>query len=308
MAKFSSRWSGLLLLLSAGLLLAALVTQRNHLRRWWKRGPEPRGTVLHLKFFSPALGRDADYWAWLPPGFDASGRTRYPALYLLHGMFRDHTAYVNRVDADLAAEKLLAAGEIAPLVLVMPEGDSSFYVNWKDDPAGRWEDFIVRDLIAEADRRFPTRGDRRGRGIGGFSMGGFGAMRLALLHRERFGSASSQYGAFQIAASDLPYLGGKLKQAFGPDPAAYGAQSPLELISSTGLQPGELAVYLDAGEDDAWALDEQAREFDRQLTTRGIAHVFQIFPGNHTDSYLRERVAEALRFHSRVFQEKTGLY
>jgi len=302
MKEGTGNWRGIILLVLVILALAATVKERHLLRRALKRGPEPRGSVLHLAFASPALGRDAVYWVYLPPGFDASGRTRYPVLYLLHGMFRSESAYIARVDADLAADRLIAEKKIAPLILVMPEGDSSFYVNWKADPKARWEDFIVHDLVAEVDRRFPTVADRAGRAIGGFSMGGFGAMRLAVIHRDLFSAVSSQYGAFQIAATDLPYLGGKLKQAFGEDPAVFQAQSPLELIASTGLQPGELAIYLDAGEDDAWALDEQAREFARRLTARGVAHTFHIFPGNHTDSYLREHIAEILIFHSRYFE------
>jgi len=297
----SGNWKGVALLALAVLALAAAVKERHLLRRALKRGPERRGSVLHLAFASPALGRDAVYWVYLPPGFDPSGPTRYPVLYLLHGMFRSESAYINRVDADLAADRLIAEKKIAPLILVMPEGDGSFYVNWKADPKACWEDFIVRDLVAEVDQRFPTHADRAGRALAGFSMGGFGAMRLALIHRDLFSAASSQYGAFEIAATDLPYLGGKLKQAFGEDPADYQAQSPLQLIASTGLQPGELAIYLDAGEDDAWALDEQAREFDRRLTALNIPHTFSIFPGNHTDSYLRQHIPEVLQFHSQHF-------
>lgn len=301
MKEGTGNWRGIILLALAVLALTAAVKERHLLRRALKRGPEPHGQVLHLSFLSPALARDAVYRVYLPPGFDPSGRTRYPVLYLLHGMFRSESAYVNRVDADLAGDRLIAEKKIAPLILVMPEGDSSFYVNWKADPKARWEDFIVRDLIAEVDRRFPTRADHAGRGLSGFSMGGFGAIRLALLHRDLFSAASSQYGAFQIAATDLPYLGSKLKQAFGQDPAGYQAQSPLNLIESTRLHPGELAIYLDAGEDDAWALDEQAREFDRKLNALGIPHAFHIFPGNHTDSYLRDHISEILIFHSRHF-------
>lgn len=289
----------LILPLLALLVLAALVTQRHHLRRALKRQPVPRGTAQHLVFFSPALNRQTGYYIYLPPGFDGSGRVRYPVLYLLHGLFRSDDAYLDRVDADLTADRLLAEGKIKPLILVMPEGDASFYVNWKNDPGNRWEDYLARDLIAEVDRRFPTVRDRRGRGIGGFSMGGFGAMRLALLHRDLFGSASSEYGAFQLGSTSLPYLGNVLRRAFGEDPKIYEAESPLNLIASTHLRPGELALYLDAGEDDAWALDEQAREFDRRLTAAGISHEFHIFPGNHTDGYLRDHVAEVLVFHSR---------
>jgi len=304
MKKLAADKKGLILLLLVVLAVAAAIFERHHLRRALKRRPLPRGAVEHLAFFSPALNREAGYWAWLPPGADASGRVRYPVLYLLHGLFRDDAAYLYRVDVDLAADRLRFEKKIAPLILIMPEGDASFYVNWNGDHGDRWEDYMVRDLIAEVDRRFPTIRDRRGRGIGGFSMGGFGALRLALLHRDLYGSASSEYGAFQLGSTSLPYLGKVLNRAFGDDPKAYEAESPLHLIESTHLRPGELAIYLDAGEEDAWALDDQARDFDRRLTAAGISHVFHVFPGNHTDSFLREHVAEVLQFHSNSFAEK----
>ncbi len=303
MKKLAAHKKDLILLLLVVLAVTAAVFERHHLRRALKRQPLPHGTALHLAFNSPALQRQAGYWAYLPPGYDGSGRVRYPVLYLLHGLFRSDDAYLSRVDVDLAADRLLAERKIRPLLLIMPEGDASFYVNWKGAAGERWEDYIVQDLLAEVDRRFPTVRDRQGRGIGGFSMGGFGALRLALLHRDRFSSASSEYGAFQLGPTDLPYLAEVLKRAFGDDPKTYQAESPLNLLETTHLRPGELAIYLDAGEEDAWALDDQARDLDRRLTAAGISHVFHIFPGNHTDSYLRDHVSEVLVFHSLHFRD-----
>jgi len=301
MKSITAKRKGFVVLALVIVALTAAILERHHLRRALKRQPVPHGAARHEAFFSPALKREAGYWVYLPPGFDGSGRVRYPVLYLLHGLFRSDDAYLQRVDVDIVADRLLAEQKIKPLILIMPEGDASFYVNWKGDPGNRWEDYIVEDLIAEVDRRFPTIRDRGGRGLGGFSMGGFGAMRLALLHHDRFGSASSEYGAFELGSTLLPYLGHVLHRALGDDPKTYAAESPLQLLASTHLRPGELAIYLDAGEEDAWALDEQAREFDRRLSAAGISHEFQIFPGNHTDSYLRDHVALVLVFHSRHF-------
>jgi S-formylglutathione hydrolase FrmB len=97
-------------------------------------------------------------------------------LYLLHGSgggFRDWTN-----DSDVAG--FAASG----LLLVMPEGSSSYYTNAVDRPQDRYEDYIVHDLISDVEGRFPIATGRSIRAIVGISMGGFGA--VALRHPDLF--------------------------------------------------------------------------------------------------------------------------
>ena len=122
---------------------------------------------------------------------DYAGRAQnYPAVYLLHGGgggFRDWTNY-----SDVAA--YAAHG----VVLVMPEGESSYYVNAADRPRDRFEDYIVKDLIADVEQKFPVLHGREHRAIVGVSMGGFGAIVLGLKHPELFSFAGGLSSALDV--------------------------------------------------------------------------------------------------------------
>src|SRR5579864_407989 len=132
-------------------------------------------TLSDITFRSAALGHDIEYRVISP--LETSGR-KLPVLYLLHGGgggFRDWSNY-----SDVAgyAER--------GLILIMPEGNSSYYTNSADRPQDRYEDYIVHDLIADVEQRFPAAGGRAHRAIAGASMGGFGAVVLALKHPDLF--------------------------------------------------------------------------------------------------------------------------
>lgn len=132
-------------------------------------------------FFSQALERDMQYRVFLP---QAASNRKLPVVYLLHGGggngFRDWSN-----DSDVA--RFASQG----LVLVMPEGGYSYYTNAAQRPQDRFEDYIMIDLQADVERRFPVRKDRGGRAIVGVSMGGFGAVKLALRHPEKFAFAGA---------------------------------------------------------------------------------------------------------------------
>jgi S-formylglutathione hydrolase len=124
----------------------------------------------------------------LPPGYETEPDQRYPVVYLLHGYLGDATnmGYVaNQVDA------LVEAGTIEPLIIATPTAfnkyQGSFYTN--SAVTGLWDDFITKDLVDYVDSNFRTLPQRESRGIAGYSMGGYGAIKLALLHPEVYGAA-----------------------------------------------------------------------------------------------------------------------
>ena len=108
---------------------------------------------------------------------DAQGP--FGVLYLLHGLSDDHTIWCRRTSIERYAAEL-------PLIVVMPDGHRSFYCNDPRPGGCAYEDHIVTDVVGFVDRTFPTIADRAGRAIGGLSMGGYGAMMLALRHPDLF--------------------------------------------------------------------------------------------------------------------------
>lgn len=132
-------------------------------------------TLRDITFHSDALGRDMPYRVISPA--EPAGR-KLPVVYLLHGGgggFRDWSNY-----SDVA--RFAESG----LLLVMPEGESSYYTNAVDPPQDRFEDYITHDLISDVESRFPVAAGRENRAIIGVSMGGFGAVKIGLRRPDLF--------------------------------------------------------------------------------------------------------------------------
>lgn len=145
---------------------------------------ELRDVVFH----SAALNRDMTYRVILPKTITPG--QKLPVVYLLHGNgggFRDWSNY-----SDVAG--YAAHG----LILVMPEGGSSYYVNAVDRPGDRYEDYIIHDLIGDVEATLPAAAGREHRAIAGVSMGGFGAVVLSFRHPELFAFAAGLSPALDV--------------------------------------------------------------------------------------------------------------
>ena len=172
--------------------------------------PNQAGRVADLTFQSPALNAQTHVYVMLPAGYDPSGHTRYPVLYLLHGAdgwYHDWVDHGVRTVIDQAT----AAGHLPPFITVMPDGGLfGYYVDWygtdvdghSPNPPPAWETYHVHELIPWIDAHYPTIKDRSGRAVAGLSMGGFGAMTYAAKHPDLFTTAGSFSGAVD---SDYQY-------------------------------------------------------------------------------------------------------
>lgn len=130
--------------------------------------PRPAAGVKmqDVTFHSSALEQDMQYRVYLPESL-SSGQL-LPVVYLLHGGGDDFRSWSN--------ESEIAEYANRGFILVMPDGDESYYMNEVEAPAKRYKDYITHDLIADVENRFPARRDRDGRGVVGISMGGFAAI------------------------------------------------------------------------------------------------------------------------------------
>jgi S-formylglutathione hydrolase FrmB len=129
-----------------------------------------------VEFHSAALGRPTQYRVMLPENIPPG--THLPVVYLLHAAGDDFRGWSN--DSNIAEH----AGQ--GLILVMPEGGFSHYLNPVSGPQERYADFIVNELRADVEQRFPAATSRSSRAIAGVSMGGFGAIQLAASHPELY--------------------------------------------------------------------------------------------------------------------------
>jgi pimeloyl-ACP methyl ester carboxylesterase len=150
-----------------------------------------KGTIftdtLYSKYLENSFGEDPNraVSVYLPPGYYETNQ-RYPVIYFLHGFMGDDRMMVPMAELlDFAIEK----HKIRPFIMVVPNQkttyDGSFYSN---TIFGRWEDFTAFDLVAYMDRNFRTIAKCESRGITGHSMGGYGALKLAMHHPDIFNS------------------------------------------------------------------------------------------------------------------------
>ena len=150
------------------------------------QGPALRGNVVGDSSRRPAQ-------VYLPPSYPLGGSRRYPVIYLLHGFrgsYRQWMSGGREWNIRDTMDRLIAAGKVREMILVMPDARNkyggSFYT---DSPTtGNWEDFLADDLVTDIDRNYRTIPDAASRGIAGHSMGGYGAVRLAMKHPDTFGA------------------------------------------------------------------------------------------------------------------------
>ena len=239
-------------------------------------------------FRSAALGEDRAYTVLLPVGYAAAGPRRYPVLYLLHGKSGDHTDWSTRAP-------LRQAVGATPLIVVMPDGDDGWYMDWADG-VHRYEGQIVRDLIPHVDSTYRTIAGREGRAVAGLSMGGYGALKLALEHPGLFASAASHSGAVRFTREEW----NEDAKIFGTGAAANRRRIENDLMElALALRrtrpqwPGP-ALYIDCGtEDFLYDANTRLRAFFREVD---VPYEYHEWPGGHSWEYWSAHLPDQLRF------------
>jgi len=128
----------------------------------------------------------------LPSAYAAQPDRAFPVFYLLHGAGGNHRSWVDATDI----ESLADAHE---LIGVCPDGGrTSWYFDSPLDPSYQFESFVSQELVAHIDAHYRTRKQRTARAVGGLSMGGHGALFLAIRHTDVFGTAISMSGGVDI--------------------------------------------------------------------------------------------------------------
>lgn len=148
-----------------------------------------------VDFYSEALQRPSHYLIALPADYDQNVSARFPVLFLLHGMDGGPSDWVEKGE-------LIQALQSYELVVVMPDGSDSYYTNAALKRQDRYEDLIAKDVLSDVEQHYRVLPQRNARGIGGISMGGYGAIKIALKHPDIFA-----YAAGISAALDAPRRG-----------------------------------------------------------------------------------------------------
>jgi S-formylglutathione hydrolase FrmB len=272
-------WLVALLMLELGLTGYPLATAS---------GSEP--SVETVQFQSQLVNTKLPYNVILPPGYRAAGTTRYPVLYLLHGWAGHYTDWITRTQiADYAAQY--------HLIVVMPEGNNSWYVDSGGVATDKYETYILTELIPDVDKRFRTIQARYGRAVAGLSMGGYGAIKYGLKYPATFEFAASISGAFGVTRYTQNEIGGSnwdpFLKIFGPvGSETRRANDVFEITRClTSARIASLPYfYFDCGTEDAAQHVNPNRELSELFLEKKIPHEYRELPGDHSWAYWNQQV------------------
>jgi putative tributyrin esterase len=242
-------------------------------------------------FHSPSLDRDMHYLVLLPHEYGNGGS--FAVLYLLHGLYGDYKNWDTRTGIEGYAQTI-------SFLIVMPDADNSWYTNSATVPQDKFEDYIIKDLISEIDAKYRTIREKRGRAIAGLSMGGYGAVKLAIHHPELFTFAGSLSGAFN-APQNLdrlrPDFRAKLQEVFGgPKNDTRRRNDTFLLLKTAHNYP---YFYLACGTADFFL--ETNRALTAQLSSQKMLYEYHETAGGHDWKYWDTALPAMLQAAARRF-------
>ena len=211
-------------------------------------------------------------------------------IYLLHGAGGDFGNWMRRFPElqDLSNE--------LGLVIVCPDADkTSWYIDSPEDPSSLYESYIIDELLPTIDSIYPS----NRRAITGLSMGGHGALFLALRHPEVFDYAGSMSGGVDLRPFDnnwgLPRILGTYKDF----PDRWKELSVVGIVENMDVPTTQRFIF-DCGSNDFFL--EVNRDLHKVMTEKGIVHEYTERPGTHDWNYWRVSVVEHLEFFKDEFE------
>ena len=254
---------------------------------------------------SAILGHSVRYCALLPESFDTDKAKRFAVLYQLHGLSDNEQSLLN-LGVWSMVDQLREKKQIGDFIVVTPAAGSTFYVNSRDGRV-RYEDFFIKEFIPYIEHRYRGFGARARRGVGGISMGGYGALHYAFKYPQLFGAVSAHSAAL---IEDIPNgtMFGDVEALtpFGhPFDAAYWrSNAPFTLARKSAAALKYIKIYFDCGTNDDYDFEAGGQALHDELSKLGIAHEFHLYPGAHNLAYFAQHLPASLEFQSRPLTHK----
>lgn len=225
----------------------------------------------------------------VPDGYDGDSDRRYPVVYLLNGHGGNNGSWGLVAPLD----SLATAHDV---IIVCPDGMDSWYFDSPVRGDMKMESFITKELVPYIDSHYRTLACPESRAITGLSMGGHGALWLAIRHKDLFHNAGSTSGGVDFT----PWPGSwNLRGILGErnaDPELWRTHTVASLVPD--LKPGDLNIIFDCGTEDFFY--NVNCELDSALNSRHIPHVFSTSPGAHNGAYWGRSILPQLRYFGSV--------
>jgi enterochelin esterase family protein len=243
----------------------------------WEVNDVPHGVVHHHFYKSGVVGDERDFYVYTPPGYERSGRSKYPVLYLLHGYSDDASGWTEVGRANVILDNLIAQVKAKPMIVVMPLGYGapemlSFGFGAFNHDALRQKNYdkfreaLLTEIMPQVEGHYRVKTDRNSRAIAGLSMGGAESLLTGLNHLDKF----AWIGSFSA---------GGLTEDFNAEFPALDSKA----------NPRLHLLWIACGTDDHLiAMNRSLREW---LKAKGIERTDIETPGQHTWMVWRRNLA-----------------
>jgi S-formylglutathione hydrolase FrmB len=244
------------------------------------------------------------YSVYLPEGYDSSTRY-YPVLYLLHGYTDDDSGWIQFGEVQHIADQEIALGSATPMIIIMPDAGVTWYIDDHKDEF-QYSKMLIEELIPQVEEKFRVRKGKQFRAVAGLSMGGYGALHLAMRHTDVFSSCIAFSAAIftdeeWVNMSSESY-NRTFADLFGEDLQGddrmtdhWKSFNPLYIVKSAdSVRLNSVDYYIDCGDDD-W-LSTGNVTLHLNMREAGIEHEFRMRQGGHEWSYWRSGLVDALTF------------
>ncbi|NQW78314.1 MAG: esterase family protein [Chitinophagaceae bacterium] len=276
-------------------------------------GSFAQGFVKEKQVFKSAiLNKEVHYSIFLPSDYYTSERA-YPVTYLLHGYGDEDDGWIQFGEVNRLADDAIKAGKIPPMIIVTPDGFTSFYINTADGKLN-YEDFFIKELIPHIEKTYKVKAERKYRGIAGLSMGGYGALMYALKYPNLFAAAAPLSAAVwtdnDIINLDEGMFNGLFGNSMGKNlkgkdrlTTAWLSNSPLAIIEKKSKEElSAVRYWIDCGDDDFLTIGNA--QLHIALTNKNVPHEFRMRDGAHNWTYWRTGIIDALAFIGDSFHQK----
>lgn len=251
-----------------------------------------------LSISSRVMNRDIPNIVVVPENYGTgseSDQEPYPVLYLLHGAGGTYKSWTE------AAPITKELADRYNMIIVCPDGGvTSWYFDSPIDKNMQYESYITEELLKEIDERYNTVKGREGRAITGLSMGGHGAMYLALRHQNIWGAVGSTSGGLDLRPFPNSWNISKRIGEYSENRDIWEESSVVNMIYL--LDGKSMDIIFDCGVDDFF-YDANKRVHEK-LLQRNIPHDYIERPGGHNAKYWRNAIEYQMLFFNKFFQER----
>jgi enterochelin esterase-like enzyme len=272
---------------------------------------QSKGKILENREFQSAiLGKPVKYSVYLPEDYDTSQRN-YPVVYLLHGLGQNSSSWLQEGEIKSYVDDAIERGTIPPMIIIMPDGERTYYINSYDGKV-MYEDFFIKELIPGVEKAYRIRSEKKYRGIAGLSMGGYATFYYSLKYPDLFAASAPLSAAIRNDSAFMKQTNEvyaeRFARVFGPVAPGgnrftpfYRAHSIIDIVKNT--QASELSkvrYWIDCGDDDP--LVEGNCLVHMLLSEKKVPNEFRVRDGAHDYKYWRSGIIDALKFIGESFR------